>query len=184
MAIAKSRLAVMLIGILAVAAVSTAGDYVWFEIGVRHEMIFGVVHGAVLLAAVGAAVGATSGRLLAGIPAGAVSGVGGALVYYALVPAVGRSAMLAGWAAVWIVLSIFNARVIRRPRSSWSEAIVRGILAAFLGGLAFYLVVGILWGREYAADRNYLLQYAAWVIAWAPGIVAISANRSSRGAVW
>ena len=43
----------LLIGILFVAAVATAGDYVWFEIGVRHRAIAGAIHGAVLLGAVG-----------------------------------------------------------------------------------------------------------------------------------
>lgn len=162
------------IGILLVAAVSTAGDYVWYEIGVPHRMTFGIIHGAILLASVGAVVGAAGGRLAAGILAGAAAGIGGALVYYALESALARGAMLAGWAAVWILISVFNARLLRMPRRTWIDGLARGVIAAVAGGLAFYLVGDELWGHRPPGARNYVLQYALWVVAWAPGILAVA----------
>jgi hypothetical protein len=164
----------ILIGILVVAAVSTVGDYVWYEIGVPHRMTFGIAHGALLLAAVGGVVGATAGRIVAGIPVGAAAGIGGALVYYALENSLGRSAMIAGWAAVWILMSVFNVRVLQRPRRSWTDGIVRGVIAAVAGGLAFYLVGDDLWGRRPPGARNYVNQYGLWVAAWAPGLLAVA----------
>ena len=168
-------MATLIIGILAVAAVSTIGDYVWYEIGVPHEMSFGIAHGALLLGSVGAVVGAAARRTAMGALLGAVSGVGGALVYYFAATMHGRTfAMLAGWTTVWLLMSVFNARVLRAPRSSWAEAIGRGVLAAIVAGLGFYLVLNVLWGRPPATGRNYLLQYGAWLVAWAPGILAVA----------
>src|SRR5262245_43582873 len=96
-----------ILGILIVAAASTASDYVWFEIGVRHRMWVGVLTGALMLMAVGGAIGWTSRKVVAGLWLGVAAGVIGALAYYAMAPALpDLSAMLAAWALVWIVLAI------------------------------------------------------------------------------
>jgi hypothetical protein len=163
----------LLIGILVVAAVSTAGDYIWYEIGVRHRMLSGVIHGAVLLTAVGGTLGAAHGRLLAGLPMGTVAGVAGALVYYALFPALRAWAMLAAWASLWILLAVIDGRIVRRVKRSAAMCLVQGMSAALLSGVTFYLAVGALWGPAPAGGRNYLMQFASWIIAWAPGILAI-----------
>ena len=44
---------ILLARIVFVAFVATLGDYVWFEFGVRHTPLHGVLHGAALLLAVG-----------------------------------------------------------------------------------------------------------------------------------
>ena len=72
-------------GILVVAAAATCGDFIWYTYGVRHTMVAGLVHGALLLTAVGAVLGAASGRVLKGLPLGALAGIGGAASYYVLV---------------------------------------------------------------------------------------------------
>jgi len=86
--------------------------------------------------------------------------------------------MLAAWAALWIMLAWLDARVLRRGARGTREMLTRGALAAVLGGLAFYLTVDTLWGRPPAGGRNYAVQFAAWVFAWAPGIVALTWPRS------
>jgi len=43
-----------------------------------------------------------------------------------------------------------------------------------IGGLAFYLMLDVLWGHDGEANKNYLVQFGAWVIAWAPGILALT----------
>jgi hypothetical protein len=164
----------LLIGILVVAAVSTAGDYIWYEHNVRHRLWVGVLHGAALLTAVGAVLGAATNRPLAGLPIGAIAGVAGALTYYALATIVsGGIAMLVAWGALWIVLGVLDGRLVRRGRRSLSQSLVQGTTAAILSGLTFFLVVGGLWGRAPSGGRNYALQFAMWCIAWAPGILAI-----------
>lgn len=172
----------ILLGLLFVAAVSTAGDYVWYEIGVAHTGTAGIIHGAILLAAVGGVIGAAAGRIVAGLPIGAVAGIGGALLYYGIVSAGGRgssgTAMVVAWAAVWLILATLDGRLLRAaaPRS-WTDILARGVLAAAFGGAAFYFMMDTLWGRPPAEGRNYLLQFAAWLVAWAPGLLALTLPR-------
>src|SRR5262245_65857129 len=75
-------------GVLVVAACATLGDAIWYTYGVRHTLVAGFTHGALLLAAVGAVLGANAGRVLKGLPIGAIAGVGGAATYYMLVAVV------------------------------------------------------------------------------------------------
>ena len=168
----------LVIGIFLVALVATAGDYVWFEIGVRHRPTAGALHGALLLGSVGTVLGWVGGRTMIGLLSGVAAGVGGALAYYALASGGGRSdnyqAMIAAWVAVWLVLAACDGRLIRAaaPRG-WGEILIRGVLAAGLGGLAFWAVLNVIWGQPPAGGRDYMRQFSAWLIAWAPGMLAI-----------
>jgi hypothetical protein len=141
--------------------------------GVRHRMVSGIIHGAILLTAVGGTLGAVHGRAMAGLPMGTVAGVAGALVYYALFPVLRAWAMLAAWASLWIMLAVTDGRIVRREKRSATMCLIQGGSAALLSGVTFYLVVGALWGQAPTGGRNYLLQFAMWAIAWAPGILAI-----------
>jgi hypothetical protein len=170
----------LLIGIVIVAAVSAGGDYVWYEIGVRHRMWAGILHGAVLLTAVGGTLGAATGRTFAGLPMGAVAGISGALIYYALAPVFRSAAMLVAWASLWIVLALLDGRLVRRAKRSVRLCLIQGASAALLSGVTFYLVVGSLWGRPPASGRNYVLQFAMWAIAWTPGILAIGQDLTRK----
>ena len=173
------------VGILGVALVATLADYTWYTVGVRHSITSGIIHGAVLLTAVGAVLGFDAGRLLKGLPIGALSGIGGALIYYLLIALVDRrtygSAIPLSWVAMWLLVAVLDGRWLRAPnRRPWGEIAVRGVLAAILGGIAFYLVMNTLWGRPPATGRNYFVQFAAWAVAWAPGLLALTLGRSPR----
>ena len=50
----------------------------------------------------------------------------------------------------------------------------RGTTAAVLSGLAFYFVLDQLWGDPPPEGRNYALQFGAWAVAWAPGLLALT----------
>ena len=167
------------LGILGVALVATLGDYTWYTLHVGHSLAAGIIHGALLLTAVGAVLGLDAGRVAKGLPIGALSGVGGALIYYALVALVDRrtygSAIPAAWMGMWLLVALLDGRWLRAPqRRLWGEIAVRGVLAAVLGGIAFYLMLNTLWGRPPATGRNYVVQFAAWVVAWAPGLLALT----------
>ena len=175
----------ILLGILIVAAVAATGDYLWYTLGVRHNVLNGVVHGALLLTAVGGVLGAASGHLVKGLPIGTLAGVGGALAYYAIVTVTGGTtygaSIPAAWVVLWFLLAAFDGRWLRAPAvRPWSEVAVRGGLAALFSGIAFVLVMQTLWGRPPAGGRNYLLQFAAWVLAWAPGILILTTTRLRR----
>jgi len=164
-----------ILGILVVAGVATIGDFIWYHFGVRQTILSGVLHGAALLMSVGAALGWSARRVLAGLQMGIVAGVIGALSYYALLNAAGSmTAMIAAWAVVWIALAIGEGRMLQKPRRRWIDVITRGVIAAVLSGLTFYAVSSGLWGRAPAGGRNYVLQFARWIVAWAPGIITIA----------
>lgn len=172
----------LVLGILGVALVATLGDYTWYTMNVRHSIVTGVIHGAVLLTAVGAVLGLHAGRTLKGLPIGTLAGVGGALIYYLLIAIFGGrtygSAIPASWIAMWLLVALLDGRWLRAPaRRPWGEIAARGVLAAVLSGIAFYLVMNTLWGRPPATGRNYILQFAAWAAAWAPGLLALTVGR-------
>jgi rhodanese-related sulfurtransferase len=165
--------------IAVVAAAATLGDFIWYTAGVRHTMIAGLVHGALLLTTVGAVLGAASGRLIKGLPIGAIAGIGGALSYYGLVAVMDSrtygTAIPGAWVIMWLLLAALDGRWLRAPdRRSWAEVASRGMVAAVAGGLAFAVVRQILWGRPAGEERNYFLQFATWSFAWAPGLLALT----------
>jgi rhodanese-related sulfurtransferase len=175
------------VGIAVVAAVATAGDYVWYSFGVRHTMVAGLLHGVVLLTVVGAVLGSASGHTLKGLPIGALAGLGGAASYYLLVAVMdGRTygtAIPAAWVIMWLLLAALDGRWLRAPTPrTWFAVGARGLTAAILGGVAFYLVLNVLWGRPPAEGRSYLLQFAAWAFAWTPGLLALMIGGTSARA--
>ncbi len=173
-------------GILGVALIATLADYTWYTLQVRHSIVTGIIHGAVLLTAVGAVLGLDAGRVAKGLPIGTLAGVGGALIYYLLVALVDRrtygTAIPASWVAMWLLVALLDGRWLRAPRRRpWGEVALRGLLAAVLSGVAFYLVMNTLWGRPPATGKNYVVQFAAWAAAWAPGLLALTLGRSVVG---
>lgn len=174
-----------ILGIFFVAAVATLGDHAWYALGARNEATAGSIHGAALLGAVGLVLGWLSGRVFAGLAVGVASGVGGALAYYSMAAAMGGrgmslTAMVAAWAAVWIVLAVCEARLLRRPSpGSWGEALLRGVAAAALGGVAFYFMFPFFWGSA-SRDYNDFVKFGAWMVAWAPGILLVSSKFKVR----
>ena len=170
----------LLIGIVAVALVATIGDYVWYEFGVRHQMMVGVLHGAILLMAAGGALGWPANRIGTGLAVGVGSGVLGALAYYALVSSMGQTAMLAAWAAVWLLLAAGEGVLMHRPVKPIGGILIKGLAAAALSGIAFYAISDIIWRHSAPGTRNYGKQFACWLIAWAPGLMAIGASRPPR----
>ena len=176
---------ITIIGVLVVAAVATVGDFIWYSYGVRHTIVAGLVHGALLLTAVGAVLGATSGRVLKGLPIGALAGVGGAASYYVLVAVMDRrtygSAIPAAWVIMWLILAALEGRWLHTPqRRTWAAIAGRGLAAALIGGAAFYLVMNMLWGRPPGGDRNYVVQFFAWAFAWTPGLFALTRGGPPR----
>ena len=176
----------IVVGILGVALVATLADYTWYTLHVRHSITTGIAHGAVLLTAVGAVLGLDAGRVLKGLPIGALAGIGGALTYYVLVALVDRrtygSAIPASWVVLWLIVAVLDGRWLRAPqRRPWREIAIRGVLAALLSGFAFFMLMNTLWGRPPATGKNYGVQFVAWVVAWAPGLLALTLGRTSRG---
>lgn len=162
---------------LVVALVATIGDFIWFEYGVRHTTVAGVLHGAGLLLAVGLVLGQAAGATARGSLGGIVAGVTGAGAFYLVAPQLGYlGGLIAAWAFMWIVLAAINAWLYGRV-TQFAEWLIRGVLAAAASGAAFYLVSGIWTEHSPAGGRNYVWHLIAWTIAWAPGLLALTYNR-------
>jgi hypothetical protein len=85
------------------------------------------------------------------------------------------TAIPGAWVIMWLLLAALEGRWLGAPdRRGWAEIAIRGVVAAMAGGLAFVLVRNILLGRPPGEGRHYLVQFAAWVFAWAPGLLALT----------
>jgi uncharacterized membrane protein (UPF0136 family) len=174
-------MAKLVLGVLIAAAVTTASDYTWYEMGVANRMIAGIITGVVMLTAAGGALGWAAGQVRNGLVLGLVAGLIGALSYYAMQPTLGgRPAMFAAWASLWIILAIGEGRFLRSPRRPWNDVLVRAAIAGALSTVAFYAIASTLWGPPPAGGRNYALQFVRWVIVYAPGIIAIARPAARR----
>jgi hypothetical protein len=169
-----------LLGALVIGAFSTAADFVWATWIDRATIALGLLHGSVLFLAIGLFLGTLTGRPLQGATGGLVAGLAGAGIYYALVPAVGFSAMFVAWFALWILLALICSWLRGRPEL-WSAAIARGVVAGLGSGLAFYLISGI-WRPFNPEGLDYVVHLVSWTFAYFPGFAALLISRPGHHA--
>jgi hypothetical protein len=173
-----------IIGTLAIAAVSTAGDFIWATWISSHRAVYGFIHGALLFLAIGLFLGSLAGRAAAGAMAGACVGAFAAGVYYLLAPMLGFAAMIVAWMAVWVGLAVvygwLNARldIGNRPglRIDGRAVVSRGVIAALASGLGFYAISGI-WRPFDPTGWDYAVHFGAWILAYFPGFAALLVAR-------
>ncbi len=149
--------------------VATSGDFVWEHWNIRHTMLYGVIHGAVFCLAIGAAIGLRAGRVAPAIVAGPLVGVLAAGVFYLLAPMMRMRAMFPAWMLFWVCFALLQRQLRREPAG---HAIARGLAAAVLSGIAFYLVSGI-WTDRAPGGPNYLRNLLSWTFAFLPGFAAL-----------
>jgi hypothetical protein len=166
-----------LIAALVLAALMTAGDWVWAFLNIRHTITAGLLHGALMCLVLGAAIGVREGRPAAGMLAGPAIGLLAAGLFYALAPSLGMTAMFPAWMFFWICFAFLQASM-RRDRAL-GPVFVIGLVAAILSGVAFYSISGI-WTRHIPGGPNYAWNFAAWSVAFFPGFAALFWKRASR----
>jgi rhodanese-related sulfurtransferase len=115
------------------------------------------------------------------------------LSYYLLILTVDSrtygNAIPGAWVIMWLLLAGLEGRWLQSPPPrSWRSIAIRGAIAALAGGLVFAAVRAVLWGGPAEAERNYLVQFVTWAIAWAPGILALTwsgggADAGSAGSI-
>jgi hypothetical protein len=164
-----------IVGALILAVVTTLGDFVWEALHVRHRVAYGVAHGAAICLAVGAIVGWRAHRPMIGAVAGIAIGVAAAGLFYALAPALRYGAMFPAWMFFWICFAIVQVQLDRSR--DYRSAVVRGLMAAVLSGLAFYAISGI-WTRPSPGGPNYMRHFLSWAFAFLPGFLALFAARA------
>lgn len=172
-------------GSLLLAALSTAGDFIWATWITSSRAVFGFIHGALLFLAIGLFLGRVAGRPVPGAVAGACIGALAAGLYYVLSPMLGFSAMVVVWMLVWIALAAIYGRLNAQRidagrrhdvRVNLGAVIGRGIIAAVASGLAFYSISGI-WRPFNPQGRDYAIHFAAWTLAYFPGFAALLLTR-------
>ena len=154
---------------LALAAVMTAGDFLWTALNIRHRMVYGVLHGAVMCLCIGIAIGVRARRVRPGAIAGPLIGATAAATFYLLAPSLRWGAMFPAWMLLWILFAFLQRQLATGERVG--VMIKRGLLAAVLSGLAFYLISDI-WIHE-AAHPSLLVHFGAWTFAFLPGFLAL-----------
>jgi cellulose synthase/poly-beta-1,6-N-acetylglucosamine synthase-like glycosyltransferase len=156
-----------IIGAVLIAAVSTLGDFVWAGLNLRHRVVYGLAHGAILFLCMGAYFGSLQRNTFTGALYGAAIGLAAAGSFYLLAPVAGYSVMFFVWAFVWIALAF----LVRNP-----PVAVRGVLAMLGSGLGFYLISDI-WRPFDPQGWDYARHFASWTIAYVPGFLALLATR-------
>lgn len=162
-------------GAVAIAAVSTLGDFVWATWIPAHRPLYGLIHGAVLFLCIGFYLGALTNRQGIGAMAGALIGGLAAGSFYVMASFAGYSIMFVVWMAAWIALGLLNERLNRREIEI-RAAFARGALAAVASGAAFYLISGI-WFPFNPKGWDYLLHFASWTLVYFPGFAALRVAR-------
>jgi hypothetical protein len=171
----KSGIADSIAGALAIAAVSTLGDFIWATWIPRHRPLYGLTHGTLLFCAVGLYLGFVAKRPAAGAIIGALQGALAAGSFYVLAPATGLPVMFIIWFAVWVALGVLNEWLNARPGLS-RAAIGRGLAAAVGFGVVFYLISGI-WFPFDPMGWDYLAHFAGWTAAYLVGLGALLVNQ-------
>lgn len=155
-------------GALLLASLSTAADYVWFLNIPAHNAISGGTHGAALFATLGGFLGWRQGKLFSGIAGGLACGLLAALSFYVLAPLGGYPMMLVSWFLLWIMLAALERRL--EGRLVPLQALTQGLLIAVVAGAGFGAVLFFLYLGWPPATFPYLKHFAAWTLAYLPGI--------------
>ena len=169
-----------LVGALAIAAVSTLGDFVWAGLHLRHRMVFGLAHGTLLVLCIGAYLGVLDRRTVLGAVAGAAIGLSAAAAFYLLAPIAGYAVMFLVWACLWCALGILR-RWLHRETGwwTWGETLTRSAMAMAGASAGFYLISGI-WRPFNPVGWDYVVHFLSWSFAYLLAFVPLIAERRSR----
>ena len=151
----------------------TLGDWAWAALEIRHRVVYGLAHGALMCLCLGLAVGVRAGKPGGGALAGPIIGIIAAGSFYALTPMLRWSAMFPAWMLLWILFALLQQRLTRKE--AMTTALLRGLVAALLSGAAFYAISGI-WINDSHTNPNLLRHFGAWTIAFLPGFIALFAS--------
>ncbi|MDO8677890.1 MAG: hypothetical protein Q7R30_04905 [Acidobacteriota bacterium] len=166
-----SALTPAIVGSLLLAVLSTVADYVWFLNIPQHQVSSGMIHGAVLFAALGAYLGWRRGKFGIGAIGGLVSGMVAALSFYALAPLGGYPMMLVSWVLLWIMLAALQTHL--DGKLDLARAIGRGVITSIAAGLGFGVVLFQLYRGWPPTEFPALKHFVAWSMAYLPGLYVL-----------
>lgn len=163
-------------------AASTLGDWIWARWltdgavlpGVVHGLLFFVLLAGVIALADGSA--STLRRLLVALPP---LGLLLAAAFYPIALVLGYlPALLVTWVGMWLGVALC-LRWAAASREALAGPLGRGILAAVLSGLAFWIVSDLWTNPAGAPPLLGLERFACWTFAFFPGLAALLVGRSA-----
>lgn len=160
-----------LVGSMLLAVLSTVADYVWFRDIPQHQVSSGMVHGAVIFAALGAYLGWRKGKLAVGAIGGLLSGTLAALSFYALAPVGGYGMMVVSWLLLWIMLAALVGHL--DGALNPARAVGRGLVTSVAAGLGFSVVLFQLYRGWPPAEFPAVKHFVAWSMAYLPGLYVL-----------
>ena len=160
-----------LVGSLLLAALSTVADYVWFLNIPGHQVSSGLIHGAVLFAALGAYLGFRKGQIVAGTLGGVISGMSAAGSFYVLAPFGGYNVMLVSWLLLWILLAALQTYL--DGRLDMAKALGRGIVTSIVAAIGFGVVLFQLYRGWPPETFPAFKHFVAWSMAYLPGLYVL-----------
>lgn len=167
----RGLLSPAVVGSVLLAVLSTIADYVWFAGIPQHQVSSGMIHGAVLFAALGWYLGWRKGKAGAGALGGLLSGTIAALSFYALAPIGGYSMMLVSWLVLWMLLA--GLQTYLDGQLSIAKAVGRGLITAVVAAVGFGVVLFRLYQGWPPASFPYFTHFLAWTIAYLPGLFVL-----------
>lgn len=168
-------------GALVLAICSTLWELVWSNlIPPDHskliEIVFGVLHGASLVASLGFYLGWLKGGVLRGSILGLIWGGIAAVSFYLASPlllfglAGALAAFFFAWLVFWIGVSA-SWRQLGEARISVSTCLKKGVFAALSAAPGFAAVL-FLWAHR-SLDFGIALSFGAWFLAGLPGLAMV-----------
>lgn len=172
-----------LLGALFLAFLSTLGDWIWDRWIPAGQVIHGVVHGAVIFAALGLVLGLAArhrggGARVVGRAVGGevVLGILVSASFYPLYSGLGAAALFITWMGLWLGTAGIQRWVDPAPEGL-PKTLLRGCAAAVVSGLAFWAVSGI-WTAPPPGGPNLPWNFLCWTFAFAPGFLALFLRRA------
>jgi len=167
-----------LLGALLLGLLSTLGDWIWALWIPAGKVIHGVVHGAVIFAAIGLVLsleaqrrGGSPGSTLRAVGSQIVLGVLVSASFYPLYSILGAAALLITWMGLWLGTAGIRRWIDPYPEGLGKTAL-RGFAAAILSGLAFWAVSGI-WTNPPPTGPNLPWNFLCWTFAFLPGFLSL-----------
>ena len=160
-----------LVASLLLAMLSTVADYVWFLNVPGHQVSSGLIHGAVLFAALGAYLGFRKGKIAAGTVGGLISGMSAAGSFYVLAPFGGYNVMLVSWLLLWILLAALQTYL--DGRLDMAKALGRGIVTSIVAAIGFGVVLFQLYRGWPPETFPAFKHFVAWSMAYLPGLYVL-----------
>ena len=155
---------------LCLGAAMTIGDWLWAALQIRHRVVYGLLHGALMCLCLGIAVGVRAGKPGPAAVAGPAIGVIAAASFYALAPMLRWNAMFPAWMLLWVLFGLLQYWLAKKE--SLGIAVMRGAAAALLSGATFYAISGI-WTNDSHDNPNLIRHFGAWTVAFLPGFVSL-----------